>query len=174
MFDCSLKMRFILFVICVRFLLPVQPDDTERYFHCESCLTVAQEIEKVMMEAPAESRQTVAEGLINGGVCEKLLSFRHGHVPKDRIVSSCMHLLESHYDQFHAVLINREPKHLDIVLCYELSIACVGVKRQSFEDTKKTTFTEGDIEALLWDNKERVRIADPVHSDSPVHSKEEL
>lgn len=40
---------------------------------------------------------------------------------------------ESHYDQFHAALVNKEPKHLDILLCYEQSTACVGVKRTSFE-----------------------------------------
>lgn len=40
---------------------------------------------------------------------------------------------ESHYDKFRVALANKEPKYLDIVLCYEQSRACVGVKRQSFE-----------------------------------------
>ena len=40
---------------------------------------------------------------------------------------------DSNYDQFHAALVDKEPKNLDIVLCYEQSTACVGVKRQSFE-----------------------------------------
>ena len=42
---------------------------------------------------------------------------------------------ESHYDHFHVALLTKEPKHLDIVLCYEQSPACVGVKRQYFEVT---------------------------------------
>lgn len=40
---------------------------------------------------------------------------------------------ESHYAQFHAALLNKEPKHLDILLCYEQSRACVGVKHTSFQ-----------------------------------------
>lgn len=40
---------------------------------------------------------------------------------------------ETHYDQFHAVLVNKDPKALEIALCYELSTACVGVKRSSTE-----------------------------------------
>lgn len=35
----------------------------------------------------------------------------------------------SHYDQFSSALLTKELKHLDIVLCYEQSTACVGVKR---------------------------------------------
>lgn len=45
----------------------------------------------------------------------------------------CIPCTESHYDQFNTALMNKEPKHLDIVLCYEQSRACVGVKRTSFE-----------------------------------------
>ncbi|XP_036944483.1 uncharacterized protein LOC119013738 isoform X3 [Acanthopagrus latus] len=149
-------------------------DDMERYAYCESCLTAAREIEKAMKEAPADSRQTVVKSLLSGGVCEKTLSYKHDHVSKDKMTSSCMHLFESNHDQFNLALVNREPKHLDMVLCYEKSTACVGVKRQSFEDSKKSTFTESDIEALLRENKENVRIARPTHSGSPVHSGGEL
>ncbi|KAF1379490.1 hypothetical protein PFLUV_G00176590 [Perca fluviatilis] len=166
-------MKILIFLMCMCYLLPVQPEDMDRYAYCESCLTTAQEIEKAMKEAPDESRQTVVENLITGGVCEKLLSYKHDHDSKDKTTSSCMHLLESHYDQLHVALVNKEPKHLDIVLCYEQSRACIGVKRQSSESSK-TPFTESDIEALLRDNKEHVRIAQPVHSGSPVHSKDEL
>lgn len=42
---------------------------------------------------------------------------------------------ENHYDQFHAVLVNK-PKSLEIALCYELSTACVGVKRSSIQVTE--------------------------------------
>ncbi|TNN85501.1 hypothetical protein EYF80_004134 [Liparis tanakae] len=161
MFDLqSLTMKILIFLMCM-YLLPVKPKDVDRYAYCESCLTAAQEIEKAMKEAPAESRQTIVENLISGGVCEKLLSYKHDHVSMAQIKSSCMHLLESHYNQFHEALVNKEPKHLDIVLCYEQSMACVGVKRQSFGSSKTT---EIDIEALLLDNKEHLRIAQPVHS----------
>merc|ERR1719357_2090572 len=108
-----------------------------------------------MKEAPPESRQTVVKNLISGSVCEKLLSYKHDRFSKDKMISSCKHLLDSHYNQFHAALVNKEPKQLGIVLCYEQSTACVGVKRQSFDESK-TTFTESDIDALLRDNKENV------------------
>ncbi|KAA8585091.1 hypothetical protein FQN60_003785 [Etheostoma spectabile] len=136
-------------------------------------LTAPSEIEKAMKEAPNESRQTVVENLIAGGVCEKLMSYKHDHDSKDTMTSSCVQFLESHYDQLHVALVNKEPKHLDVVLCYEQSRACIGVKHQSSESSK-TPFTESDIEALLRDNKEHVRIAQPVHPGSPVHSKDEL
>ncbi|CAB1422109.1 unnamed protein product [Pleuronectes platessa] len=155
------------------YLLPVQPDDTDRYSYCESCLTAAQEIEKAMKQTSAESRGTVVENLISGGVCEKLMSNKHDHHTNDKLLSSCSHLLDSNYDRFHAALVDKEPKHLDIVLCYEQSTACVGVKRQSFEDSK-TPFEEGHIAALLQENKEKVRFAQPVHSGSPTGSRDEL
>ncbi|XP_078017607.1 uncharacterized protein LOC144458627 [Epinephelus lanceolatus] len=166
-------MKILILLMCMCYLLPVQPEDIDRYAYCESCLTAAREIEKALKEAPAESRQTVLEKLIIGGVCEKLLSYKHSHVSKDKMTSSCMHLLETHHDQFHVALANKEPKHLDIVMCYEQSTACVGVKRQSFQDSKMT-FTGDVVEALLRDNKEHVRIAQPVPSGSPARSKDEL
>lgn len=45
-----------------------------------------------MKEAPADSRQTVVKSLLSGGVCEKMLSYKHDHVSKDKMTSSCMHL----------------------------------------------------------------------------------
>ncbi|KAM7386876.1 hypothetical protein PAMA_009484 [Pampus argenteus] len=68
-------------------------EDIDRNTYCESCITAAREIEKAMKEAPAESRQTVVENLISGGVCEKLLFHKHDHFSKDEMTSSCMHLL---------------------------------------------------------------------------------
>lgn len=114
---------------------------------------------------------------------------------------------DSHHDKFQAALMNKEPKNLDIVMCYEQSTACVGVKRMSFKvgcryfgieglniniwnlnefiswdltfvwflrQDSKTTFTKSDIDALLQDNKEKVRIAKPVYSGSPAQSRDEL
>lgn len=105
----------------------------------------------------------------------------------------------SHYDQFSSALLTQEPKHLDIVLCYERSSACVRVKRLAFEvslnklmehmrllwpsdedlcilgqDAKKITFTESDIEALLQDNKEILRFSQPVPVGLPGRAREEL
>lgn len=39
--------------------------------------------------------------------------------------------LEINYDKFRTEILSGDSKHLDIRLCYELSLACVGVKRQS-------------------------------------------
>ncbi|KAJ4931698.1 hypothetical protein JOQ06_010138 [Pogonophryne albipinna] len=167
-------MRILIFLMFICNLLPVKPKDLDRYAYCESCLTTAQEIDNAIKGAPAENRQTVVENLLNGGVCEKLQTLKHDLVSQENMISSCKHLLESHYDQFHVALMNKEPTaRLDIVLCYEQSKACIGVKRQSFESSKTTSF-ESDIEALLLDNKEHVRIAQPVHSGSPMHSSDEL
>lgn len=46
-----------------------------------------------MKDSPLKSRQTVVENLISGGVCKKLQSYKHGHVSKDNMASSCLHLL---------------------------------------------------------------------------------
>lgn len=45
-----------------------------------------------MTEAPAGSRQRVVENLLSGGVCDKLLSYKHVHVSKDKRTSPCAHL----------------------------------------------------------------------------------
>ncbi|KAM6966104.1 uncharacterized protein LKV04_018602 [Tautogolabrus adspersus] len=163
---------FILFMFMC-FVLPVQPKDTDRNAYCESCLSAAQEIERAIKETPAERRQTAVEELLHGAVCKKLNSIQHAHVSKDKLVSSCMKLIDSNYDQFYEALLTKEPKNLSVVLCYEQSTACVGVKRKSFEDSK-TNFSDSDIEALLQANKDNVRVSQPIHSGSPVDSRDEL
>lgn len=123
------------------------------------CNLLSIAIEKEVKDIPNESRQRLIENLISGDVCEKLVSSRQ--VPGDKMKSSCMDLLGkneknnniglytlfypvannlhwnfdpgSHYDQFHSALLSKELKHLEIVLCYEQSTACVGVKRPSSE-----------------------------------------
>ncbi|XP_078140697.1 uncharacterized protein LOC144539473 [Centroberyx gerrardi] len=166
-------MKILIFVMCTFQLLAAQPQGVDRYTYCESCLTTAQEIERVMKEAPAEGRQRAVESLISGDVCERRLFHKHGDLSKDKMASSCKHLLDDHYDQFHAALVNKEPEHLDIVLCYEQSTACVGVKRHSFENSK-TTFKDSDIDTLLRHNEASVRIAQPIRTSSPVPPKDEL
>lgn len=44
----------------------------------------------------------------------------------------------------------------------------------AWKNAKKSTFTASDIEALLQDNKEKVRFAQPVDAGSPDPYKEEL
>ncbi|KAM4531543.1 uncharacterized protein PAE49_023708 [Odontesthes bonariensis] len=169
----SKTMKIVIFVMCICHLLPVKPVDTDRYSYCESCLTAAREMDKAMKEVPAGRRHTVLEKLLRGQLCDKLLTYNHPHVPKEKMKSSCKHLFDSHHDQFLAALVNEEPKNLEIALCYEQSHACVGVRRQAFEDSK-ATFTETDIDALLRDNKENVRIAQPITAGSSAHKKDEL
>ncbi|KAI9999509.1 hypothetical protein NQD34_018465 [Periophthalmus magnuspinnatus] len=101
---------------------------------------------------------------MQGAVCHKL--------PEDKI-SSCLHLLGMHQDEFIQALSGQEPKQLDIVLCYEQSTACVGVKLHTFMDRTSTTL-ERDIDALLYENKDKVLFAKPTHSSSTGHPKEEL
>lgn len=42
-------------------------------------------------------------------------------------------LPDSNHEKFRAALVNKETKHLEIVLCYEQSAACIGVKRHNFK-----------------------------------------
>lgn len=51
------------------------------------------EITKAVKEASEDSRQTIVENLISGGVCEKLLPSKHQHLSKEKLTTSCMHLL---------------------------------------------------------------------------------
>ncbi|MEQ2242236.1 hypothetical protein ILYODFUR_033597 [Ilyodon furcidens] len=168
----SKTMKISIFLICVGHYLPVQPNNIDRYSYCESCLTAAREIEKGIKEAPAGSRQKVIEKLLSWRLCEKILTSNDEHVPKDKMKSACLHLLDSHRTQFRAALVKEELKNLEMVLCYELSYACIGVKRQTFQDSK-ATYTNIEIDALVRD-KENVRIAKPIHAASPEQRRNEL
>lgn len=150
--------------MCIGDYLPVQPHNTDRNSYCESCLTAAQELEKGINDAPAASRQAVIEKLLSRRLCEKL---------EDVSKSACMHLLDSNRDKFRTYLLKEVPKNLDIMLCYEVSHACIGVKRQAFQDSKPT-FTDAEIAALLRDNKENVRVAHPTHEALPEQRRNEL
>ncbi|KAM4534654.1 uncharacterized protein V3H82_024561 [Fundulus diaphanus] len=169
----SKTMKITVFLACMGYYFPVQPHDTDSYTYCESCLTAAREIEKGIKEAPAGSRQTVIEKLLSWRLCEKILTSNHEHVAKDKMKSACMHLLDSHHNQFRAALMKKELKNLDMVMCYELSHACIGVKRKTIQDSK-ATFTDTEIDALLRDNKENVRIAQPVRPTSSEQRRNEL
>ncbi|XP_014910960.1 uncharacterized protein LOC106961626 isoform X3 [Poecilia latipinna] len=131
------------------------------------------EIEKGIKEAPAGSRHTAIDKLLSWRLCEKLLTSNHEHVSKDAMKSACIHLLDSHRTQFRAALVKKETKNLDIVLCYELSHACIGVKRQTFQDSK-ATLTDDEIAGMLRDNPENVRISQPIYEASPEQRRNEL
>ncbi|XP_014910959.1 uncharacterized protein LOC106961626 isoform X2 [Poecilia latipinna] len=166
-------MKTIIFLMCMGCSLPVQSHATDRYSYCESCLTAAREIEKGIKEAPAGSRHTAIDKLLSWRLCEKLLTSNHEHVSKDAMKSACIHLLDSHRTQFRAALVKKETKNLDIVLCYELSHACIGVKRQTFQDSK-ATLTDDEIAGMLRDNPENVRISQPIYEASPEQRRNEL
>ncbi|XP_077412332.1 uncharacterized protein LOC144043021 [Vanacampus margaritifer] len=155
-------MKILLFALCSCFFLHVQTENIDRYAYCESCIIAAKEFEKEMQEAPVESRQALVDDLISE-VCNRLNS--HKQFTKDKLTTACIQLFDSHYDQFHAALLSHEPDRLDVVLCYEKSTACVGIKRHSFEDSK-IPFTDDYIENLLQNHKDNVRITQPIHSSS--------
>ncbi|XP_078807738.1 uncharacterized protein LOC144994301 [Oryzias latipes] len=159
-------MKISFFFICMFYFIPTQAQKKDHHMNCESCLKAAQVMEKVIKETPTESRQRVVEKLLGGQLCHHLLSYNQEHATKDKVLSACTELLDSHRDQFLAALAREEPKNLSIVMCYEQSHACVGVKQKSQEDSK-VDFAESDIEALLQTHKENVRIAQPItaHSD---------
>ncbi|KAM9394259.1 uncharacterized protein KZ484_005330 [Pholidichthys leucotaenia] len=166
-------MKILTFTLFMCNLLLVQLKDGNRYTYCETCLKAAQGLERAIKEAPAASRKAVVEKLLSGELCEKLVSHNHDQISKDKLASSCAFLLEANYKEFHAALLDKEPENLNVLLCYEQSNACVGVKLQTFEDSKGT-FTAADIDALLHENKEKVRIARPVHPGPSVHPGDEL
>ncbi|KAK7940367.1 hypothetical protein WMY93_003693 [Mugilogobius chulae] len=142
------------YVLLVSYLTLVQSEEIDRKLLCESCLTAAKEIEKALQDAPIKNRKTVIKKLMQGAVCYKL--------PEDKR-SPCLHLFGLHQDEFRQALSGKDSKQLDILLCYEHSTACVGVKLQSFKDQRSTTL-ESDIEALLRENKDKVRFVKPIHS----------
>ncbi|KAM6905284.1 uncharacterized protein FYW49_015286 [Xenentodon cancila] len=167
----SNTMKILISILCLYYLLPVEAEHIDRYSRCESCLAAAQELEEAIKDTPPDSRQSVIEKLLSGQLCENL-SYNE-HVSKDKMKSTCRRLLNSHKEKFHVALVNEKQKNLSIVLCYEQSHACVGVKRQHFQDSK-AIFTETDIDALLRDNQENVRVARPLHAGSPAHKRDEM
>ncbi|RVE69514.1 hypothetical protein OJAV_G00078670 [Oryzias javanicus] len=158
-------MNIFVFFICMLYFVPTQAEKKDRHMYCESCLKAAQVMEKIIKETPSESRQRVAEKLLAGELCSELLSYNQDHVSKDKMLYACRELLDSHRDQFHAAVAHEEPKNLPVVMCFEQSHACVGVKQKSQEDSK-VDFAESEIEALLHKHKKNVRIAHPVNAHS--------
>lgn len=150
--------------VCLIRLSSGQAHGIDPSLFCESCLEIVKEIENVMGKTTThESRQRAIERVLSGDLCQK-------HERED-MTTSCKHLFEINYDKFRTEMLNGVTKHLDIRLCYELSLACVGVKRQSQMVKGKSTFEEDDIRALLHANKDRVRTTRPLVE---INHKDEL
>ena len=68
--------------------------------------------------------------------------------------------IEDHHEKFSEALLNKEPKGLEITLCYEQTSLCVGVKRHSFEveytHTHTHTHTLSTLFLLLLCNMSRM------------------
>ncbi|CAL8287740.1 unnamed protein product [Boreogadus saida] len=169
--DSLSTMKVLILVVCTFHLMVAQHPTADRSTHCESCLLTAREMEKILKDSPAASRETVLEHLLDGEVCDRPAFHNHKAGPKDTLMSSCKRLLEDHREQFSEALYNKEPKGLEITLCYERSASCVGVKRHSFENSK-VMFKDSDLEALIQSHKGNMRVSQPLHTHSP--SKEEL
>ncbi|CAL1588338.1 unnamed protein product [Knipowitschia caucasica] len=157
-------MKIPVFVYFFGFISFGLSEQIERKLLCESCLAAAKEIETALKDAPISGRMVVIKKLIRGYVCNKLAEDKR---------PSCMQLLGMFRDEFSQALAGKvsDPKQLGVVLCYEQSKACVGVKLHSFKEHPNLNL-ERDIDDLLRDNKEKVRFVKPIHSTGM--RKEEL
>ncbi|KAG5280381.1 hypothetical protein AALO_G00088450 [Alosa alosa] len=147
--------------MCLFHLSMGQARGVDQSLYCESCVETAKEIENVMGKATSSDRLSVIEHVVRGNLCQK-------HKRKD-MKTSCIHLFEIHHEKFRTEMLTGNSQHLEIRLCYELSLACVGVKRLSQAD--KRTFEEDDIRTLLHANKDRVRTTRPL---AEMNQKDEL
>ncbi|KAJ8254200.1 hypothetical protein COCON_G00208120 [Conger conger] len=167
------KLAILLSIMC-SIGAPVElPHGVDHYAYCESCLATTKEMETIEKKLSLGSRPQLVERLVDDVLCESASFQRHAHLPVDKLRAACKHLLDVHGEEFRDALLRRESERLDILLCYEKSLACVGVKRHA--NKNKNSFTDNDIEALLQQNSADLRIARPVHSNiTETHLKDEL
>lgn len=168
------KVTILVSIIC-SFGASVQlPRGVDRYAYCESCLATTQEMETIERKLSLGSRAQLVEKLVDDVLCESASFQRRAHLPADQLRTACKHLLDVYGEEFRdALLRRRESERLDILLCYESSLACVGVKRHA--DQNKNSFTDSDIEALMQHNSVDLRVARPVHTNiTKMPLKDEL
>ncbi|KAG5832603.1 hypothetical protein ANANG_G00292860 [Anguilla anguilla] len=173
------KVTILVSIIC-SFGASVQlPRGVDRYAYCESCLATTQEMEAIERKLSLGSRPQLVEKLVDDVICENVSFQRRAHLPADQLRTACKHLLDVYGEEFRdALLRRRESERLDILLCYESSLACVGVKRhadQVGQQENKNSFTDSDIEALMQHNSVNLRVGRPVHTNiTKMPLKDEL
>ncbi|KAG9340434.1 hypothetical protein JZ751_021547 [Albula glossodonta] len=118
------------------------------------------------------SRPQLVERLVDDILCETASFQKHSDLPDDKFTVACKHLLDVHGEDFRDALLRRESERLDVLLCYQSSLACVGVKRHANQN--KASFKDSDIENLLEENRENIRITRPVHTNFTKMDKDEL
>ncbi|KAJ8346073.1 hypothetical protein SKAU_G00302660 [Synaphobranchus kaupii] len=167
------KATILVSIICSLDASTQLPRGVDRYAYCESCLATTQEMETIERKLSLGSRPQLVERMIDDVLCESASFQTHSHLPVDQLRAACKHLLDVHGEEFRDALLRRESERLDILLCYESSLACVGVKRHT--DQNKNSFTDNDMEALLQQNSANLRTARPVHTNiTKTHLKDEL
>ncbi|XP_066544972.1 uncharacterized protein LOC136712345 [Amia ocellicauda] len=146
------------------------PPGVDRNTYCESCLAAVKELKGFLREPSTQPSEARVRTRL-ASVC-KADTFNGYNLPTDNMVAACRHLLDTHDKEFLELLLSRRTGELDVLLCYELSLACVGVRRRQQENREKAEFT--DMDSFLQGQKEKVRFVNPVHSNSTVSAREEL
>ncbi|KAG7460143.1 hypothetical protein MATL_G00218160 [Megalops atlanticus] len=150
-------------------------DHIDRYTYCESCLATTQEMETIERKLSGASRRDVVDMLLDDALCNAASFQSDGRLPADKMRAACKHLLDVHGEEFRAALLRRESERLDILLCYERSLACVGVNRLTHQNKDRTSFTDSDIKAQLRESGADIRIVRPVHTNiTTMAAKDEL
>ncbi|KAJ8251511.1 hypothetical protein GJAV_G00222140 [Gymnothorax javanicus] len=166
------KLTTLISIMCSFGASTELPRGVDRYAYCESCLATSKEMETIEKKLSFGSRTQLVDKLVDDVLCESASFQRHSDIPVDQLRTACKHLLDVHGEEFRDALLRKKSTRKDILLCYESSFACVGVKRHT---NKESSFTDKDIEELLQKNNAELRIARPVHTNiTTMTSKDEL
>ncbi|KAG8433048.1 hypothetical protein GDO86_017356 [Hymenochirus boettgeri] len=170
--------RFALFLVLWSFLFSVWadvalPPGVDRRTYCETCLATVQELKKTQSITPGVTGWTKIKAH-SRKVCTAL-TFEKQSFSLDKAAIACNHLLEVYGEKFEEAFLTEQKKDLlEATLCYMLSKACTGVKRNSF---KAQNFDDEALETFLQKHGASVRRSKPVGTESILNSisrKEEL
>ncbi|KAK6475957.1 hypothetical protein HHUSO_G23955 [Huso huso] len=138
------------------------PPGVDHNTYCECCLATVLELKKGL-QVPSEEPRMVKTLIEN--TC-RTAHFQSTSVPADIMKRVCEHLIEVHGEALNEVLQSRSKDDFEILLCYEHSLACTGVKRNNPQNNGKPPFKDQDIKILLEKNHKKVRFVNPVHSST--------
>ncbi|KAM4023909.1 uncharacterized protein ACNLHF_024868 [Anomaloglossus baeobatrachus] len=137
------------------------PSSDERRIYCETCLATVQELKKAVKVHAGEVSRTKIKAEMSK-VC-KSLTFEEKYLAEAR--NGCKDLLDVYEDKFEETFLREKEDTFEANLCYMHTRACIGVKRNSFqEQTQK--FEDGIIEDFIKNHGDRVRHAKPRVADS--------
>ncbi|XP_077130997.1 uncharacterized protein LOC143785764 [Ranitomeya variabilis] len=141
------------------------PPHVERRIYCETCLATVQELKKAVKVHAAELSRTKIRGEMID-VC-KSLKFEEKYLAEAR--TGCMHLLDVYEDKFEETFLKEKEDAFEANLCYLHTRACIGVKRNSFQEQNQK-YEDGIIE-FIKNHGDQVRHAKPMAADGSENLK---